>query len=135
MLTLTKVFIILFSLCLWEQGTPWQFKNKSVSSPFIWVSRYILFLVKLNTTGRPFWRIQEAGALSYFPQEHLVVIKDEKVCLFVKLEVILPLLCWLLDSLTNKHCRAWNSMKYWWIDFRTCHKYRILLSARKSSNN
>ena len=35
---------------------------------------------------------------------HLVDIKDEKVSPFVKFEIILPLLCFLLDPLTNKHC-------------------------------
>ena len=57
-------------------------------------------------------------------------MKDEKVCPFVKFKIILPLLCCLLDPLTNKRCRAWISMINLWIDFRTCQKYRILLSAR-----
>ena len=33
---------------------PGNFQNKSVSSPFNWVSRYILFLAKLKGRGRPF---------------------------------------------------------------------------------
>ena len=52
----------------------------------------------------------------------------------MKLEIILPLLCWLLDLFTNKHCRAWSSMINLWIDSRTCQKYPILLSARQRSN-
>ena len=28
MLTIIKVFMILFLLCLWEQGTPWQFSKQ-----------------------------------------------------------------------------------------------------------
>ena len=28
----------------------------------------------------------------------------------MKFEVILPLLCFLLDPLRNRHCMAWNSM-------------------------
>ena len=70
-----------------------------------------------------------------YPQEHLVVIKDEKVCPFKKFEVILPLLCCLLDPLKNKHCRAWSSLINLWIDSRTYQKYRIQLSARQRSNN
>ena len=31
-------------------------------------------------------------------------IRHEKVSPFVKFEIILPLLCFLLDPLTNKHC-------------------------------
>ena len=35
---------------------------------------------------------------------HLVDIRHEKVSPFVKFEIILPLLCFLLDPLTNKLC-------------------------------
>ena len=38
-----------------------------------------------------------AALWDYLP-EHLFVIKDEKVCPFVKFEIILPLLCCLLDT-------------------------------------
>ena len=41
---------------------PRNSQNKSVSSPFIWVSRYIFFLSKLKGRGRPFLRVQEGGA-------------------------------------------------------------------------
>ena len=78
---------------------------------------------------------KKGTALWRYSQEHLVVIKDEKACPFVKLEIILPLFRCLLDSLRNKHCRAWSSMTNLWIDSRTCQKYRILQSARKRSNN
>ena len=80
--------------------------------------------------------MQEEGATLWdYSQEHLVVIKDEKVSPFVKFEIILPLLCCLLDLLKNKNCRVWNSMINLWIDPRTYQKYRILLSARQRSNN
>ena len=98
--------------------------------------RYILFFAKLKRRGRSFSEGARKGAALWdYPQEHLVVIKDEKVYPFVKFEIILPLLCCLLDSLTNKHCRAWSSMINLWIDPRTCQKCRILLSARQRSNN
>ena len=36
---------------------------------------------------------------------HLVDIRHEKVCpFFLKFEIILPLLCFSLEHLTNKHC-------------------------------
>ena len=38
----------------WNREHPGNFQNKSVSSPFNWVSRYILFLAKLKGRGRPF---------------------------------------------------------------------------------
>ena len=79
-----------------------------------------------------FWEMQEVWTASWdYPQEYLVVIKDEKVSPFVRLETILPLLWFLLDSLTNKHSRAWSSMINLWIDFRTYQKERILLLARQ----
>ena len=70
-----------------------------------------------------------------YPQEHLVVIIDEKVSTFVKFEIILPLLCFLLDPLTNKHCRIWSSMITLWIDSRTYQIKGILLSARQISSS
>ena len=47
---------------------------------------------KGSTRGTTFWD---------YLQEYLVVIRDKKVSPFVKFEIILPLLCFLLDSLTN----------------------------------
>ena len=99
-----------------------------------WVSRCILFLAKLQRRGRPFLEgTRRETALWDYPQEHLVVIRDEKVCLFVKFEIILSLLCCLLDLLTNKHCRK-SFMINLCIDSRTCQSYRILLSATHWSN-
>ena len=76
------------------------------------------------------------AALWDYPQEHLVFIRGEKVCPLVKFEIIIPLLCGLLNAVTNKHCRAWSSMINLWIDSRTCQKKsRILLSGAQRSNN
>ena len=92
-------------------------------------------LGKLKRRGTSFLEGARWAALWDYPQEHVVVIKDEKVCPFAKFEIILPLLCCSLDSLTNKRCRAWSSMINLWKDCRTCKKYRILLSARQRSTN
>ena len=54
MLPVIKVFTILILHCLWEQEHPGSFQNKSVNSPFSWVSRYILFLAKLKGKERAF---------------------------------------------------------------------------------
>ena len=101
------------------------------------VSRYIFFLVKLKGRGRHFLDGAKRGAtLWYYTQEHLVFIRDEKVSLFVKFEIILtPLPLFLFNPLTDNHCRTWSSMIILWIDSRTRQKYRILLSTRKRSNN
>ena len=102
---------------------PRNFQNKSASSAFNWVPWYILFLAKLKGRGRPFLVGPSRGATLWnYLQEHLVVIRDEKVSPFVKFEKILPLLCFLLDPLTNKHCRTWSSMINLWIDYKTYQK-------------
>ena len=90
-----------------------NFQNKSVSPTFNWVSRYILFLAKLKGRGRPFLEGPRRGTTSWDdPQEHLIAIRDEKVSPFVKFEIILALLCFLLDPLINRHCRTWSSDRF-----------------------
>ena len=64
-------------------------------------------------------------------QVHLAVIRDEKVSPFVKLEIVLPVLWFLLEPLTKNHCMTWSSMINLWID----STYRILLSSRQRSSN
>ena len=100
---------------------PGNFKNKSVISTFIWVSRYIFFLTKLKGREKPFLEGSRRGTTLWdYPQEHLIVIRDEKISAFVKFGIILcPLLRFLLDPLINKHCRTWSSMVNLWIDSRT----------------
>ena len=90
MLSIIKVFIILFLLCLWEKEYPGNFQNKSVNSPFNRVSRYVLFLPKLEGKERSFLKGARRGAT--LQDYHLVDIKDEKVSPFVKFEMILPLI-------------------------------------------
>ena len=102
---------------------PGNFQNKSVSFPFNWVSRYILFLAKLKGKGKPFLEGERKGRTLWdYPQGNLVVIRDEKVFPFVKFEIILPLLWFLLDALANTHCRTWGTKINLWIDTRTCQK-------------
>ena len=79
--------------------------------------------------------VRRVTVLWDYPQEHLVVIKDEKACFLVIFETILPLLCCSLDTLIMKDSRAWNSMINLLIDSRICQKYRILQSVRQRCNN
>ena len=65
---------------------------------------------------------KEGSRLRGYLQEYLIVIKDEKVSPFVIFEIILPLLCCLLDPLTNKDCKTWSSMINLRIDSRTYQK-------------
>ena len=76
-----------------------------------------IILVKLKGRGKPFLEgARREATLWDYPQEHLVVIRDEKVSPFEKFEIILTLTCFLSDALTNKHYRTWNSMISLWID-------------------
>ena len=122
MLTIIRVFIILFLLARIYREHSGNVQNKSVSSPFSWVSRYLLSLAKLKRRRRPFLEGARRGSILWnYPQEHLVVIRDEQVSPFVKFGIILPLL-FLLDPLINKHCRTCSSMINLRTDSRTCQK-------------
>ena len=102
---------------------PVNSQNKSVNSLFNWVPRYILFLAKFNGRERPFLEDPRRKATLWdYPQEHLFVTRDEKFSSFVKFEIIIPLLCCLLDPLTNKPCWPWSSMTNLWIDSTTYQK-------------
>ena len=126
MLTIIKVLIILFLLCLWEKGTSGNSKNKLVRSPFNWVSKYVLFLAKVKARRRPFLEgARRGGGGGQIMRFHPRVLDCEKrwtISPFLKLEIILPLLCFLLDPLTDKQWRTWSSMINLWIDSRTCQK-------------
>ena len=102
-------------------------------SPVNYVCRYIFFMASLKRRGRPKRGLHWAHW--DYPQEHMVVMKDEKVCPFVKFDIILPLFCCLLYPLINEHCRTWSSLINLWIYSRNFQKYRILLSARRRYNN
>ena len=120
MLTIIKVFIILFLLCLWGLGTPWQV-SKQISKLFF-KQRPGIFSSWRNWRGEEGLFLESARreTASYdYPQKHLVFTRDKKVSPFVKFKIIPTLLCYLLDSLTYKYCRAWNSMINLWIEFRT----------------
>ena len=82
---------------------------------------------------------RRGATLRDYPQENFVVIKEEKICAFVKFELILPLLLCLLDLLMEIHCRSWGSKINLWVYSRTksteSQKYRILLTTRKRPNN
>ena len=122
MLTIIKVFIILFLFCQWEQETPRQFSKQICKLSF---QLSYIFSSCPNWMGKKglFWKGARRGTTLWdYPQEHLIVIRYEKVSPFVKFEIILPILCFLLDPLTNKHCRTWSSMINLWIDSRTCQK-------------
>ena len=101
---------------------PGKFQNKSVSSLFNLVPRNILFLAKWKGRGRPFLKGARTGETLRLPPRALGCHKRWKFFSFVKLEIILPLLYFLWDPLTNKHYRTWSSMINLWIDSRTCKK-------------
>ena len=55
------------------------FKTNQLRSPFNWVRRYVLFLAKLKRIGRPYLEGKRRGSPFWdYPQEYLVVMRDEK---------------------------------------------------------
>ena len=102
---------------------PSNFQNKSLSFVFSWVSRYILFLTKLKGRGRPLLEGPRRGVTLWdYPQEHLVIISDEKFSPFVKFEKNSTSPLFFIDPLTNKHCRTLHSVINLWIDSRPYQK-------------
>ena len=95
-LTISKVFTISFSVCLWGQGISWQL-SKQIGKLLFQMS------VKIYSLLRQFGR----GSKVWGEQEHFVVITNKKVLPFVKFGIISSLLYCSLDPLTNKYCWAW----------------------------
>ena len=136
MLTIIKELIILLLPCLWKQRKPWKFSKQISKLSFLLSVQVHYFLGQSEEERKTFFGgCKKGDALCDYPQEYLIVIKDEKVCPLMKFGIILTLLYCLLDPLTNKHRRAWSSMINLQIDSRTCQKYRIMLSLRQRSNN
>ena len=129
-----KVFIILF-LLVGIANILEIFKIVSKLSFQLSFQVYSL-LSQTEEERKAFFRGRKKGDhIMRLRQEHFVVIGNEKVSPYVKFEIILPLLCFLLDPLTNKLCSTWSSMINLWINPRTCQKIRILQSARQRSKN
>ena len=107
MLTIIKVLIILFLLCLWEQETPWQF-SKQISKPAFQLSVQIYSLLGQTEGERNAFLggCKKEDCIVRLSPRALPAVRNEKVSPFVKFEIILPLLCFLLDPLTNKHQKA-----------------------------
>ena len=119
-----KVFINLFLYVYRNREHPGNFQNKSINSPFNWVSKYIIFLPKLKGKERLSLEGCKKGhhiAWDY-SNKHFVDIRDKKSPSFYEIwnNPTPPL--FLLDFLTNKHCRAWRSIMNLWIDSRTYQK-------------
>ena len=113
MLTIIKVFMITFLLYLWGQGAPWKF-SEEISKLSFQLSFHIYSLLAQTEGERKdfFGRVKlnnEAKGATLLDY-NLVDIRHEKVSSLVKFEIILPLLCFSLGPLTNKHCKTWSSM-------------------------
>ena len=104
MLTIIKVLIILFLLCLWKQGTLWKFSKKISKLSFQLSVQIYSLLGQTQGEMEVFFGGCKKGdnIVRLFPED-LAVIRAEKVSPFVKFEIILPQLCFILDLLTNKH--------------------------------
>ena len=107
MLTIIKVFIILFLFCLKERGTPWQF-SKQISKLSFQLSVKVFYLLgQIKGGSKTFFGGYKKGVTLWdYSQEHFVVIREEKVYPFVKFKIIPPFLCFSLDTLKNKYCKT-----------------------------
>ena len=82
------MFTILCPLCLCgNREYPGSFQNKSVSSSFKWVPKYILFLANLREEGRSFW----SGQSYTYPLNYLLHVG--LMFAIIKVLIILFLLC------------------------------------------
>ena len=72
MLTILKVFIILFLLCLWEYGTPWKFSRQISALSFeLTVQVYYLLGQNEEEEENLFWRVQEGRHIVRLPPRAL----------------------------------------------------------------
>ena len=120
-LTIIKVFTILrYSYSASEdRENPGNFQTKSVNPPFNCISRYIFSLPKQQGKEKPFlkgWK--ERNHIVRLSPVVLGCHKIWKNLSFVKFEIILPILYFLLDPLTNKHCKKWSPITNLWRDSR-----------------
>ena len=118
-----SVHIILFLHCLMEWGTPRQ-PSKKISKLSFQLSVQVVCLLGQSEGKRKafFGESKKEGHIVRLPPTVLACQKRWKVSSFVKFEIILPLLSFLLDHLTNKHRRTWISLINLWIDSKTCQK-------------
>ena len=75
-------------------GTPWQFSKQINKLSFQLSFQIYSLLAQTKGERKTFsgWRVQKGGPhCEIIPQEHLVVMRDEKVSPFVKFEIILRL--------------------------------------------
>ena len=79
---ISKVFIILFLLCLWGQGAK---TNQKVI--FQISAMYILYLAKMRERGRSFLKGARKGGTGWdYPKLHVAFHETKKVSPFVKFE-------------------------------------------------
>ena len=123
MLTIIKKFITLFLLCLMEYGRHRQFSKQISKLSFQFSVQVCSLLGPSERERKAVFEVARRGVyIVRLPPRALGCHKRLKVSPIVKFEIILSLLCFLLDSLTNKHCRTWRYMINLWIDSRTCQK-------------
>ena len=123
MLTIIKVFIILFLLCLWEQGTPWQF-SKQISKLSFQLSVQIYSLLGQTEGERNafFGGCKKGDSIVRLSPRATGCHRRWKSLSFCKIwnNPTPPL--FLVDPITNKLCRTRSSMIYLCIDSRIYQK-------------
>ena len=118
---------------------PGSFQNKLVSSSFKWVTRYILFLIKLKGKERPFLEGARMRTTMWdYPEVPMVIIREGKCLAFFEIENNLTLPYKFLDALTNTVSPVLQCMEFYdkfvdrfWILSKEshCHKGEGVVST------
>ena len=111
MLTIIKVFIILFLLCLWEQGTPWQF-SKQISKLSFQLSVQVYSLLGQTEGERKAFLggCKKGDHIVRLPPRALGCHKRWKSLSFCEIWNNPTSLLLTNNPLTIKHCKAWSSL-------------------------
>ena len=104
MLTICKVFTILFLLCLWGYEKLWQLsKSAQINKLFFEISVQLCYCLDQIEVGRKvFWKVLGGNPAWYYPRPPGVLgcYKTKKI----------PLIFYIFDPLTNNYSRGWSSM-------------------------
>ena len=109
------IFITLFLLSLWGYGITYQF-SKQIRNLFFQTSIQVYYLI-VQADGRgmvffsfPGSRSEDRGFMPHeiTPKSTRLSRETKKVSRFVKLEIVLTPLCYLIHPIINKFSRAWS---------------------------
>ena len=115
-----KAFLESTSVKLGNRGTLLQFSKQISKLSFQLSVQLYSHLGQTEGKKRVFSGRCKRGHIVRLPPRALGYHKRWRSLSFC--EIILPLLCFLIDPFAKKHCRTWSSMRNLWILSRTSQK-------------